>query len=47
MRSSIASSISHEFKGLTEIRDEKFRQDTEGNVAGMVQSVAEIWLLGA
>ena len=35
MRSSIASSISHEFKGLTEIRDEKFRQDTEGNVAGM------------
>ena len=29
------SSISHEFKGLTEIRDEKFRQDTEGNVAGM------------
>ena len=35
MRSSIASSISLEFKGLTEIRDEKFRQDTEGNVAGM------------
>ena len=35
MRSSIASSFSHEFKGLTEIRDEKFRQDTEGNVAGM------------
>ncbi|EWM55945.1 hypothetical protein Y021_06645 [Streptococcus thermophilus 1F8CT] len=47
MRSSTASSISHEFKGLTEIRDEKFRQDTEGNCSWYVQSVAEIWLLGA
>ena len=46
MRSSIASSISHEFKGLTEIRDEKFRQDTEGNVAGMFKVLLKSGILG-
>lgn len=46
MRSSIASSISHEFKGLTEIRDEKFRQDTKGNVAGMFKVLLKSGFLG-
>ena len=46
MRTSIASSITPEFKGLMEIRDEKFRQDTKGNVAGMFKVLLKSGFLG-